>query len=610
MARPRRIDEDTPFEGKILSLKNFKEALQSMAAERQIPPEKSEQLFLDALVKAYKETRYSTNKVLVKKEDGTEVEQSIAGGIHVDAKFDNDQIRIFLHKDVTNNVIDDLYQIEPEDAKELDPEHKDYHEGDVWTKELGVVTDNMSPEEKEEEEKYSFAKLPHKFYTKVTNYFLAMCKETTKSLLLEKYKDRVGKIVIAVVNGQEGKNTSLLIGGVHTVLTERNAIPGEAFTDGENIKVLLESIGKNPRFKDDKSSASSLNVTRTSKEFLKKLFEEEIPDLADGSIVIKGIARDPGNRSKISVATNNPNVDPTGACIGSDGSRIKSISNELNKERIDIVQYYDNPYLYIAEALKPATVVGVSINEDQVVPENKSPKAIAVVKNEESRIAIGKGGINVRLASQLTGYSIDIKEQDKAMSEHITFKSIDDIRRKLALETLDKESKNIKDDNGDVDLDNIVPHDDEEEEVVDNTQAESLATKEAEEKEQVEKTEAAKVETPKVETPEAKPAKVEEPVEHVEITNKAKVSISELEAQIEEEKKKKGTQANKPSYKKNWKKKDDEEKETTNKTYDKAMPIYTEDELKEMDEEEKNNQEDNDDDEDYSEYDSDKYYQD
>ena len=371
-----------------------------------------------------------------------------------------------------------------------------------------------------------------------------------------------------------------------TFLTPSNTIPGEKFLPGDTVKVYLNGVNTG----EGKDKSTQLSITRTSDKFLEKLFELEIPDIADGTVKIKAIAREPGSRAKVAVYSDSKDVDPTGACIGNDGKRIKDICTQLYNEKIDVIKYIDNIYLYIAEALKPATVVGVLLNDE-------TKKAIAVVRNEESKIAIGKKGVNVRLASRLVGYSIDIKEQDVAMRDQIHYINIDDIKRKAALALLDE----AEEEQGLI-LDESVNETESYEEPV---------TEVVEEETKVE------VETPVVEetkveeAPVEEETKVEEEVEEepeqlVEIQSKAKVSLAELERQIEEDKKKQAPVSHKKHYKKDKVEEDEDKVEARPVAPVNAMPIYTEEELKEIEEEE---EEDYDSD-DYDEFDDDSYYED
>ncbi len=585
MARKSVDVEEPKFTGRI-NLPAFEDAAKLVGEDRQVSVEEIHEILKQAIDKAARDTLYPNQKT------------NNAKDMHSETDIDPKTGEIFFYecKDVMNDddIVDDLYQISVEDAQAVDPSLK---AGDVYKNRIDLT------------------KLDYSFFTRTQQNFMQLLREASKKALIDLYSNRVGQIIVGTVERNEGRYMTLQFGKIHATLYPMNAIPGEKFTIGDQVKVLLKSIG-NPEDHSAKG-ATTLNISRTDPLFLQRLFEEEIPDVADGSVVIKGIVREPGNRAKVAVYSENPDVDPTGACIGSDGSRIKDICAQIGNEKIDVIRYQDNKYLYIAEALKPATVVGVLLKDDEA-EEGKAPKAVAVVKNEESKIAIGKKGVNVRLASKITGYSIDIKELDAALAEHIPYQNVDDIRRKAALESLDEEIAAAKEED--------VMHTDDEailegalhKEEQNTISAEPAVSEEkkAEEEKPAEEVKPAEVpseekkeepvEEKKPEEP-VKPAKKEEEIKHVEITGKAKISLDQLEAEIEEEKKNKNSQGS--SYRRFKKEKKDDKKEEK-KVIQNAMPIYTEEELKDMNEEQAEDTSASQNDDDYEEYDDDTYYED
>ncbi|MCI2069214.1 MAG: transcription termination factor NusA [Bacilli bacterium] len=613
MARRSNDDDDYKFEGKF-DVKKFDAAAEEIEEAHQIPKEQVHELLRQAIDKAARDTLYPNPKTTNAKDMHSETILDEATG----------EISFFECKDVVEVVEDDLYQIELDDAK--DEQHPDIKIGDVWKHQI------------------PFSEMDYSFFTRAIQNFMQKIKEATKQALVDKYSERIGQIITGTVEKVEGGFTTLVINKIPTTLTPQNSIPGEHFAPGDTVKVLLKGIGTTEETGD---RATSLLVTRVDDNFLKRLFEQEIPDIADGSVVINGIVREPGNRAKVAVSSPSPDVDPTGACIGSDGSRIKDICAQLANEKIDVIRYQDNPYLYIAEALKPATVVGV-VMKDEPIEDGKAPKAVAIVKNAESKIAIGKKGVNVRLASRLTGYSIDIKEQDAAMAEHVSYLNIDDIRRKLALERLDQEEGQVAPEQEEEAIGEENPTEEtaSQEEVaptaaeeakpvaeetvkpVEEKPVETVAPVVEEKKEEAVVAPSAPVVAP---TPVVAPSapvvapleaakpvveakKEEKPVEHVEIRTRAKISLDKLEAEIEAEKKNKNKTA--APYRRFHNDKDkskdkDKDEQKKNLTAN-AMPIYTEEELKEMESEEQQDNQGNQNAEngdDYSEYDNDQYYQ-
>ncbi len=583
MPKKKIEEEDSTFTGKF-DVKKFDAAIDEIEEAHQISKEEIYDILKKAIDKAGRDTLYPNAKL------------SNAKDMHSETIIDDKtgEISFYECKDVVDEVEDDLYQIETDEAQEIDPSLK---AGDVY------------------KNKIDFSTIDYSFFTRAIQNFMQSLKAATKQALIDKYSDRIGQIITGVVEKVDRGATTITINKIQATLSPQNSIIGEQFAPGDSIKVLLKGIGGAEEGGD---KATSLILSRVDDDFLRRLFEQEIPDIADGSVVINGIVREPGTRAKVAVSSPSPDVDPTGACIGSDGSRIKDICAQLSNEKIDVIKYQENPYLYIAEALKPATVVGVLIKDDEPVEEGKAPKAIAIVKNSESKIAIGKKGVNVRLASRLTGYSIDIREQDAAMAEHISYLNIDDIRRKIALERLDKEQVEEPETN-------IDEADAQDEEVVNESEmdAESKTEAAAPSKEAAPATQ---TEAPKADVKEEKPAEIkqETPTEkkeeafdntHVEITTKAKVSLEKLEEQIEAEKKNKNAPVHSfhKFYKPNNNVNDDKKKDDSKKpNVANAMPIYTEEELKEMENEEAQNKDTNSssDNDEYADYDDDSYYDD
>lgn len=202
-----------------------------------------------------------------------------------------------------------------------------------------------------------------------------------------------------------------------TILREKDQIRGEVYHPGEHIRVYIQKV-------DDGGKAGvTIEVSRTAKELVKELFEEEVSEIHDGIVEIRSIAREAGSRTKIAVSSNDPNVDPIGACVGPGGTRVRTIVNELGGEQIDVVAWDENPAIFIGNALSPATVSQIfgEINEDEEEEEtdsrrrqnNSANKAIVIVPDDQLSLAIGKTGQNVRLAAQLTNYHIDIKSESE-----------------------------------------------------------------------------------------------------------------------------------------------------------------------------------------------------
>jgi N utilization substance protein A len=253
--------------------------------------------------------------------------------------------------------------------------------------------------------------------------------EAERVALYDVYKDHIGEMVTGTVEKADDRSVSVNIGRTSVELTRREMIGDEYFKVGDPIKVYIQEVkeasqeGKGPH-------GPQIEVTRSSEGFLKRLFEEEIHEIYDGTVVIKGIAREAGVRSKVAVYSTNEDVDPTGACIGPGGSRIQKIVSQLgngkDKEKIDIISWSSNPGLYIAESLRPSQVLGVAIVDAAAQPH---PKAIAIVKDDSLSLAIGKKGANARLANKLTGWSIDIQEESAAKEDDLAYTTFEDLQK-------------------------------------------------------------------------------------------------------------------------------------------------------------------------------------
>jgi N utilization substance protein A len=220
-------------------------------------------------------------------------------------------------------------------------------------------------------------------------------RDAERARIVEAYKGRVGELVMGVVKRIDKGNVILDLGeGVEAMVPREDMIPREAVRPGDRMRGYLKDIRPEPR-------GPQLFVSRTAPELLIELFKLEVPEVGEGLIEILGAARDPGSRAKIAVKTNDPRIDPVGACVGMRGSRVRAVSNELAEERVDIILWDDNPAQFVINAMSPAEVVSI------VVDEESNSMDIAV-EDEQLSQAIGRGGQNVRLASELTGWEINV----------------------------------------------------------------------------------------------------------------------------------------------------------------------------------------------------------
>ena len=276
-------------------------------------------------------------------------------------------------------VVDPTMQITLEDARRIDP-----------TIEMGgiVVVDINSRE---------FGRIATQ---NAKNVILQRIREEERNAVYNQYNSRVHQIVTGVVQRKQGSSYVINLGKTDALLSENEQVPGESFRTGERIKVYVVEVRNSPK-------GAKILVSRTHPELVRKLFESEVAEVSDGTVEIKGISREAGSRSKISVASSDPDVDPVGACVGMNGNRVNAVVNELRGEKIDIIAWDENPAILIENALSPAKVISVLAD-----PDERSAKVI--VPDYQLSLAIGKEGQNARLAARLTGYKIDIKSETQA----------------------------------------------------------------------------------------------------------------------------------------------------------------------------------------------------
>lgn len=232
------------------------------------------------------------------------------------------------------------------------------------------------------------------------NVILQKIREEERSVIYNQYYEKEKDVVTGVVQRYIGRNISINLGKADAMLSESEQVRGEVFKPTERIKVYILEVKSTPK-------GPRINVSRTHPELVKRLFESEVTEIKDGTVEIKSIAREAGSRTKIAVYSNNPNVDAVGACVGLNGARVNAIVEELRGEKIDIVNWDENPGNLIQNALSPAKIVAVFAD-----PDEKTAKV--VVPDYQLSLAIGKEGQNARLAARLTGYKIDIKSETQA----------------------------------------------------------------------------------------------------------------------------------------------------------------------------------------------------
>ena len=281
---------------------------------------------------------------------------------------------VLASKEVVEEVEDPLTQISLAEAKMIAPK---YNLGDVVQIPI---------------ESKSFGRIATQ---NAKNVILQKIREEERKVLYVQYLEKEREVITGIVQRYSGKNVCINLGRVDAILMESEQVRGEHFRPTEHIKLYVVEVKDTPK-------GPRITVSRSHPEFVKRLFEEEVTEIQDGIVTIESIAREAGSRTKIAVSTVDPNVDAVGACVGMNGSRVNAIVNELRGEKIDIVNWSDMPEIFIENALSPAMVMDVSIDEYEKT-------ARVIVPENQLSLAIGKEGQNARLAAKLTGYKIDIK---------------------------------------------------------------------------------------------------------------------------------------------------------------------------------------------------------
>ncbi|MBR1581545.1 MAG: transcription termination factor NusA [Bacilli bacterium] len=566
--------------------KAFLKAVEEMGTEKGI----SSDVIIDAIQESFQvaytkklEEEYSVYKSKASAKQASKVKLNDAL-IRCEVNLVKGTINLYHQLKVVNedDIEDDFIEIGLEKAQRLNPKLK---LGDFY------------------EEEVDFDEFSKADVNRFVSCFKQKIASAEKAALLEAFHGRIGDIVTGTVEKADSHYVIVNLGRTSVTLFPKDLIGKETFKPGDPIKVYIVGIGK-----DDKKG-SLIEVSRSCPGFLRKLFENEIHEIYDQTVIIKDVARLAGVRSKVAVYSNDPNVDPSGACIGTNGNRIQAIVSQLgnareSKEKIDVITYNPNLGLYLEECLKPGIMLGAKIDL-----ENK--EAIVVCQNDTSSLAIGLRGSNVILARQLTKLqSIQVIDEREAIEKGIEYKTIEE----FTIEAREEERKRYREQSLQNTLDSTIKTqleskvieptpveiDDEEFEDTSDLVEETPVVEET----KVEKVKEEKVEPVKEEVKVEKKEKSEEPV--VKVNVKTTSTLESLEKSLEEEKERENK---KSTFKKNKKK--EEKVEETDLGLEQIkdaqkMSIYTEEELADFDDELEDEYED----EDYSDYDSDDYYED
>ncbi len=227
---------------------------------------------------------------------------------------------------------------------------------------------------------------------------LQKIREAERDIIYSEYNDRKGEIVTGIIQKADGAVVVLDLGKLEGIMLPKEKIPTETYRVNDKIRAYVVDVEKGVK------GAPQVMISRSNPDFVRKLFEFEIPEIYEGLIEIKSVSRDAGSRSKVAVYSTNPDIDPVGSCVGQKGIRIQNIINELNGEKIDVIEWNEDPSIYISAALLPAQVLAVDINDEEKFAQ-------VIVPDDQLSLAIGKSGQNARLAARLTNWKIDIKSE-------------------------------------------------------------------------------------------------------------------------------------------------------------------------------------------------------
>jgi N utilization substance protein A len=380
----------------------FYAAISQIAAERGIPKEAIVEVMEKALVTAYRRTLGNNPPP-----------------IEVTVKLDSTtgQARVYAEKQVVDEVFDDRFEIEYNDAKRIKP--------DVEMGETVVVESTPN----------DFGRIAAQTAKQV---ILQGIKEVEREHIYGEYMDREGELVTATVQRISKGNVILEMGKAEAILPPKEQVDSDRYYHGQRLKVYLMEIRREDR-------GPRLIASRTHKNLITRLFEMEVPEIYNGTVEIKSIAREPGLRTKAAVTARQEGIDPVGSCVGMRGVRIQNIVNELNGEKIDVVQWSVDAKDFIANALSPAQVVEVQLRDDEHA-------ATVIVPDKQLSLAIGKEGQNVRLAAKLTGWRIDIKsastllDEERAAAEARDAADADLLASEAALATAKVETRKVRPD--------------------------------------------------------------------------------------------------------------------------------------------------------------------
>ncbi|ERN53277.1 transcription termination factor NusA [Alkalihalophilus marmarensis] len=339
--------------------------------------------FMDALTTLEKEKGISKEVIIEAIEaaliSGYKRNFSQAQNVRVDVNRDNGSIRVFARKTIVEEVFDARLEISLDEAKSINPNYEvdDVVEIEVTPKDFGRIAAQTAKQ-----------------------VVTQRVREAERGIIYSDFIDREEDIMTGIVQRQDHRFIYVDLGKVEALLPLNEQMPNETYKHNDRIKAFITKVEKTTK-------GPQILISRTHPGLLKRLFELEVPEIYDGTVEIKSVSREAGDRSKIAVHAENPEVDPVGSCVGPRGQRVQTIVDELKGEKIDIVRWSEDPVEYVANALSPSKVVKVNVNEEEKMTQ-------VIVPDYQLSLAIGKRGQNARLAAKLTGWKIDIKSESEA----------------------------------------------------------------------------------------------------------------------------------------------------------------------------------------------------
>lgn len=341
-------------------------AMNYLEKEKSIPREILIETIEAALLTAYKKN-YTQHK-----------------NVKVDLNLTNGSYRVISRKDVVQEVEDETAEVDLETARTVNPAYEigDPYDEDVTPKDFNRVGAQAAKQA-----------------------VMQRLRDAERGILYDEFVDKEDEVMTGLIDRVDHRFVYIQLGRTDAVLSESERIPNEVYRPNERIKVYVNKV-------EQTTKGPQIFVSRTHPNLLKRLFEKEVPEIYDGTVEVMSVAREAGERSKISVHAENTDVDAVGSCVGAKGARVEAVVNELSGEKIDIVLWDTDPKVFVRNALSPSQVVDVLVDE-----ENQS--TVVIVPDNQLSLAIGKKGQNARLAAKLTGWKIDIKSESDAIEEGI-----------------------------------------------------------------------------------------------------------------------------------------------------------------------------------------------